>query len=86
MLKKPVSEKKKFLWISIVFAFLDATIHHVKKLCPSDRPSVRPNVPCCFRTTIMDVFEGKKSLYDFVINNTMSEDDLILVSLSADLI
>ena len=44
---------------------------------PSDRPSVRPHVPCYFRTTNMAVFEYEKSSNDIAINNTMSDDEVV---------
>ena len=57
--------------LSFLF-FLDATTHLYKWSCPSVRPSVRPYVPCYFRTTNMTVLEGKKSS-----NDTMSDDEVI---------
>ena len=41
------------------------------------RPSVRRMVPCYFRTTKIVVFEGKKSLNDFINNATMCDDEVV---------
>ena len=37
----------------------------------------RLSVPCYFWTTNMAVFEGKKSLNDIIINDTMSDDEVV---------
>ena len=55
-----------FFW---KWMFLDATT--------SVRPSVRPSVPCYFRTTNMANFEDKKSSNDIINNNTTSEDEVV---------
>ena len=44
---------------------------------PSVRSSVRPYVPSYFRPTNMVVFEGKKSSNDIIINDTMSDDEVV---------
>ena len=57
--------------------FLDATAHLYKRSCPSVRRSVRPYVPRYFRTTNMAAFEDKKSSNDIIINDTMSDDEIV---------
>ena len=37
---------------------------------------VRPSVPCCFRTSLA-VFYGKKSSNDIIINDTISDDEVV---------
>ena len=58
-------------------AFLDATSHLYKRLCPSVRRSVRPSVPSYFRTTNMANFECEKSSTDIINNGTMSVDEVV---------
>ena len=41
------------------------------------RPSVRPYVPCYFQTTNVAVSEGKKSSTDIIINDIMSDDEVV---------
>ena len=43
----------------------------------SIRGRVRPSVPCYFRPTTKDVFEGEKSLNEIKINDTVSDDDVV---------
>ena len=65
--------------------FLDATTHLYKRSCPSVRrsvgpsvrPSVRPYVPCYFRTMNTAAFDGKKSSNDIIINDTISDDEVV---------
>ena len=42
---------------TLTIPFLDATTNLYKRLCLLVRPSVRPSVPCYFRTTKIAVFE-----------------------------
>ena len=65
-------EKKKVL-------ILDATMHLYKRLRrPLVHPFISPSVPCHFQTTNMAVFEGKKSSNDFIINDAMSDDRVVV--------
>ena len=57
--------------------FLDAPSHLSMRSCPSVRRSVGPYVPRYFRTTNMAVFEDTKSSNDIMINDTMSDDEVV---------
>ena len=65
------------LLISFLILCLDAATHFYKKSSRSVRRSVRPFVPCYFRTTNMVIFEGKKSSKYFITNDTLSDDEAI---------
>ena len=41
------------------------------------RPSVRPSIPCYFRTTNMAIFEDEKSSIDITNNDTISDDEVV---------
>ena len=45
---------------------------------PSEGPSVRPYVPCYFRTMNMAIFEDKKSSNDIAISDTISDDEVLV--------
>ena len=67
-----------FLW------FLDAATHLYTvrgRVRPSVHrsvgPTVRPSVPCYFQTTNMAVFEVKKLSNDIIINDTMSDVEVV---------
>ena len=54
---------------------LDAPLHLYERSCRSVRRYVRRSVcPVLFLNDDMTVFEGRKSLYDIIINDTMSDE------------
>ena len=53
--------------------FSDAPSHLYMRSCPS----VGPYVPCYLRTPNMAVSEGEKSSNDIIINDTMSDDEVV---------
>ena len=62
-----------FFFFFFSLLFLDATTHLYQRSCPS----VRPYVPCYFRTTNMAIFEGKKLSNDIINNGIMSDDEVV---------
>ena len=80
--KKPdIPSAVRQAWEGGVTAFLDATTHLYRRSCPSVHrsvgPSVRTYVPSYFEQRIWPFYEGKKSSNDIIINDRMSDDEIV---------
>ena len=73
--------KQKIVLITgqkVEFLLIFRCDYESKSKVMSVRPSLRPSVPCYFRTTNIAVFEGNNSSNDVIIDGTMSDDEVVV--------